>query len=413
MAGNRYEQLDSLRGIASSQVFLMHLLSISSVFFAATYWGVPDAGTMYSTSKWAYILTYTPLAFFKAGNEAVVFFFILSGFVLSGTLFNRVNYLLFKQYLVKRFFRLWVPFIIVIVLSIILRKLFYTPGINSHPEISFWFKKMWEHPVSVINFIKFLFLQGGTHNVDTTLWSLIIEIKISILLPLFILLMDRLNNGYKNAVFLIVVILVSHFSFSLLSDNPKIIYDAKVLHYVSPFILGAYLNKYLKFWVNKINNYSNLSACVLFFIMVILYCIDGLKHFIEPVPALYYIVDSISYEVQMFASLAFIILSFHSVFQRRLLHSIWLRLGQISYSLYLIHPLLLLSVTYLLLQKWQLFEIWVLLIPLTLGLSYVFYRYVETPINDYGRELAKKLKGKKAEVDNKKKTEEQVKIKAI
>jgi peptidoglycan/LPS O-acetylase OafA/YrhL len=182
---------------------------------------------------------------------------------------------------------------------------------------------------------------------------------------------------------------------------------------VSPFILGAYLNKYLKFWVNKINNYSNLSACVLFFIMVILYCIDGLKHFIEPVPALYYIVDSISYEVQMFASLAFIILSFHSLFQRRLLHSIWLRLGQISYSLYLIHPLLLLSVTYLLLQKWQLFEIWVLLIPLTLGLSYVFYRYVETPINDYGRELAKKLKGKKAEVDNKKKTEEQVKIKAI
>ena len=394
MIKNRYEQLDSLRGIASSQVFLLHLLSISSVFFASNYWGVPSPSAMFQSSKAAFAVTYTPLAFIKSGHEAVVFFFILSGFVLSGTLFNRVDYTTFKQYLIKRIFRLWVPFIIVILFSIVLRSIFYNYDLEKNAGISSWFKQMWSHQISVAEFLRFLYLSGNTHNADTTLWSLIIEIKISILLPFFILIMDRLK-GYQDFIFLILIMIISRLSYFILSDNLNAIYGARDLHFLSPFILGAYLNKYLAFWVDKISGYSKKRLIVSMLVLIVLYSIDSTKYLLASVPVLYKIISKITYEIQMFSSIAFVLLSFHTFFQKKLLHSVYLKLGQISYSLYLIHPLLLLAFTYSLFKSLKLYEIWLLLIPTSLFISYLFYKYIETPVNNFGRNLAQKTNPKK------------------
>src|SRR5436305_607603 len=75
-AGRRIPELDALRGIAAAVVLTFHWLAVMPAWNADTR---HDGG--------AYLLLnavkYTPLHVFAAGPEAVLLFFVLSGFVLA------------------------------------------------------------------------------------------------------------------------------------------------------------------------------------------------------------------------------------------------------------------------------------------------------------------------------------------
>src|ERR1700722_11258590 len=103
----RLEYLDSLRGLAAMQVLLGHCLGIFPIFAGAE-------GATSNPVVWA--LIYTPLHLFWNGAQAVIFFFVLSGFVLALPYFNhRAPF--YESYLVRRFFRIYVPYIIVVTVS--------------------------------------------------------------------------------------------------------------------------------------------------------------------------------------------------------------------------------------------------------------------------------------------------------
>src|SRR4051812_48108680 len=67
----RYQQLDALRGLAALTVVMQHFLSV-----------LPSIDG-HSDNAWVNLWKYSPLHITWAGYEAVIFFFILSGFVLS------------------------------------------------------------------------------------------------------------------------------------------------------------------------------------------------------------------------------------------------------------------------------------------------------------------------------------------
>jgi peptidoglycan/LPS O-acetylase OafA/YrhL len=72
----RFGELDSLRGLAALSVLIGHCL----VVFPHLSGSYPGQGW----ELWAWnTLRSTPLSVVWAGNEAVILFFILSGFVLS------------------------------------------------------------------------------------------------------------------------------------------------------------------------------------------------------------------------------------------------------------------------------------------------------------------------------------------
>ena len=96
---NKLIKLESLRGFAALYVVLYHLFGSGLILFG---------------------LNFTFL--FKFGQEAVILFFILSGFVINYS-FEKSKDKSFKLYFSKRFFRIFIPLIIVFITNYLLLSL--------------------------------------------------------------------------------------------------------------------------------------------------------------------------------------------------------------------------------------------------------------------------------------------------
>jgi peptidoglycan/LPS O-acetylase OafA/YrhL len=91
---NRLAYLDSLRGIAAMMVLIYHYIG----------W------------KWGDEKSYHFASIVFNGSDAVSFFFVLSGFVLSYKYLQNNQELLLKEYLTKRIFRIFPAYILAVLL---------------------------------------------------------------------------------------------------------------------------------------------------------------------------------------------------------------------------------------------------------------------------------------------------------
>ncbi|MEH7307563.1 acyltransferase family protein, partial [Neobacillus drentensis] len=148
---NRITQLDSIRGLAALSVIFGHILLI-----------LPPI---------PFVLANSPLRIFWAGHEAVVLFFILSGFVLSLPFIKnkKVNY---TQFFIRRIFRIYAPYIIAILMALILKNMFFT-GTNENIG---WANKFWTSAPDILNHV-FLVTDFNTYGLDPVIWSLIHELR--------------------------------------------------------------------------------------------------------------------------------------------------------------------------------------------------------------------------------------------
>ncbi|QDY44763.1 acyltransferase [Planococcus glaciei] len=180
----RYESLDSIRGIAALAVVFSHMFIVFPAFYSAL-------SLQQNNQLIVDLLAFTPLHLLWSGHEAVVLFFILSGFVLSLPYLNNRK-LVYTNYIVQRVFRIYIPYIVIILFSIILQSFLYTPG--GIAGLSKWFNWMWMLPLSPGLFSHFLFMSGElTHNYNTASWSLVHEMRISLVFPFIVLLIRRKN----------------------------------------------------------------------------------------------------------------------------------------------------------------------------------------------------------------------------
>lgn len=345
----RLIELDALRGIACFSVMLYHCLLVLPAFFGAI--------SHESTSTIGWLLANTPLHLFWAGHEAVLLFFIISGFVVSLPYYNgrRFNYV---TYLIKKFRRIYIPYIVSIFLSVALMALLVDKSIASL-DISIWFLGMWEHIPTTSDWIHLFFMMRpeDTHNVNTTTWCLYYIMQISIFLPLFILAIKRTHWG----VFLVVEII-----FSTLK--------AYILHYTAFFILGCLLAKHYQAILDKIYGLHRYTIVILAFLACFLYLFPWL------VPG--DIADLYGDEITGFGAVVFICLAIGNPRAKACLsHPTLLYLGRISYSILLIHPIVLLSTVYLLFTLLPL-AIIICLVPLiSVVVAHIFYQYVERPMS--------------------------------
>ena len=132
----RIREFDSLRGIAAFTVVIHHFLLILPAI---------DANTYGQKIFWQVnVIKYTPLHLVWAGREAVIFFFVLSGFVLSLPFLGgkEVKY---SHFLIKRVCRIYIPYFCAITIAIMLDLLLSRHGI---PQLSGWFQLAWTAKVS-------------------------------------------------------------------------------------------------------------------------------------------------------------------------------------------------------------------------------------------------------------------------
>ncbi len=370
----RYKELDSLRGIAAIIVLLGHFLALFPIL---------GKKVMYSTFGAYFSILWQ-------GHSAVIIFFVLSGFVLSlpfykGTEFN------YLKYLIKRVCRIYIPYIVILFIAIGI-KLGIHSKIGTIPGLVQW--GSWNIEVSfnrVMDHILFL-REFNSDAFIMVIWSLVHEMRISIVFPLIIFLLLRVN--WKVSIGIAMFLSVIGY---LLMKNIPSEFNMPVstnyfitLHYSSMFIIGALLAKNREYLVSKIINskvkYILLPLGLLFF-----------SYPRIPFMLLSKLIGEIDYDLYLiiidwyicFGAVLIILSALSSkLFSKLLLIKPVQFIGEISYSLYLVHPIVLLTTVHIFYGK--------ISVPLILLISFIFtmvvsvlcYKFIEIPSIKIGRKLA-------------------------
>jgi peptidoglycan/LPS O-acetylase OafA/YrhL len=175
-AADRFRSLDGLRGVAALVVLAHHALlvspAISALFIPAA--TAPQPG---SALWW---LTYSPLKLTNAGPEAVVLFFVLSGFVLAIPVFKGgFNWL---AYFPRRFVRLMLPVAGAVALASVLILIHPQTPV---PSFSGWLARASTAELTWGGVLNALNLVNGQYRIDNPLWSIQWEMIFSLALPIF------------------------------------------------------------------------------------------------------------------------------------------------------------------------------------------------------------------------------------
>lgn len=170
-----------MRGLAALTVVFHHLLASTPEMWAV-YEGKP-------LSTAAMLLGHGPLHLLWGGGEAVIVFFVLSGFVLSIPFWDGkpVAYLPFA---VRRMCRLYPTYIVAVIIGFLALAAVSQYGL---PGKSTWFGLYWAKPGSMEAFVDHLWvLASPRYNyVDPVIWSLAVEIQVSLAFPFLIACMRR------------------------------------------------------------------------------------------------------------------------------------------------------------------------------------------------------------------------------
>jgi peptidoglycan/LPS O-acetylase OafA/YrhL len=370
----RLTELDALRGLAALSVVIHHLLITVPALH------IPDAHPQ-PTPWWP--LIFSPLHIFWAGGEAVMFFFVLSGFVLSIPFYGRR--VAVAGFIVKRVFRIYVPYAAAVLTALIL---FAFVGSHRVPGLSAWFNQVWATPITGALVAQHFALLGSFPNgvFDPVLWSLVHEMRISLIFPALMIAVIRFPLLTLSALlafgFLIPLAPVSWGDFPL------------TLHYMLMFVVGALLARHrrpLSRWCTSLATpwriglvaagvlaYTYKWWCFPFAKEVHSVVLDDL---FATVGAALFVVIAIGWPPVTLA------------LRRRATAT----LGRVSYSLYLLHAVVLLTLVHLLYPILSLWAIAPIVLVASLALALVNYRVVEAPSNRLGHRVANMLRPRRAE----------------
>jgi peptidoglycan/LPS O-acetylase OafA/YrhL len=147
---NRLWELDGLRGLAALSVFFIH----------ASVLGLP----------------------WRDFGSPVVLFFVLSGFVLARSLLSSPQS--YRSFIWRRIVRLYPAYWATLLFALLLMHT-YNPGGLEGSGLS----TDWAPPVPLLHLVKHFFLITpgiSLHRIDFPIWSLVVEMRISLLFPLLL-----------------------------------------------------------------------------------------------------------------------------------------------------------------------------------------------------------------------------------
>lgn len=323
MTTRRIECLDSLRGLAAIAVIFSHM------------------NLEYFEGGMTMPLRNTPLHVFYDGDAAVVFFFVLSGFVLSYKYFtNGVNRLSFRSFFIARIFRIYPLFWIVLAITALCA--FYLPNTCVTEPHRVWSSWWYQFTPTWVNFFKQLTLVYSDpylgpligpidgHPYIPQAWSLSIELILSLLVPVLILIAV---NRPKWLLFL-TVIMVGVFGVHI---------------YLIHFVMGILLALYLPLVCNYISSKGKWYIAGFLLVGVLLYSYRySVAVYFPKVSVLQIILFSPnSVYIVIGTGVVLIISCVLSSNRLKQMLSLWpLKwIGKVSYGIYLVHTLVMVFIT--------------------------------------------------------------------
>ncbi|MBE7098918.1 acyltransferase family protein [Bacillus cereus] len=362
----RIKELDSIRGLAALTVVFGHFCLMLPSF--------PNS------------IKFSPLRFLWAGGEAVIVFYVLSGFVLSMALYySKTNY---WGYLIKRFVRIYIPYYFWIIVTFVLFILFSPYEVVGLRD---WFYDRWQGSITKLDIINHFVLLNNffTENYNPVIWSLAQEMRISIVFPVLFLLFYKLN-WKKTILFALSFSLISVFLNMLHIGKAEGFYNgyADTLHFTSMFMVGMLLFKHQEKLIYSYRNMKKFKKGFLIALGIILYLYSILIYGFSRNDTTFLLKD---WGVVMGVSI-FIIMVMSNLKVKILLNkSVFVYLGEISYSIYLCHFPIMMVLFKLLYTKIPIFFLLTLCITMTLLFSIVSYHLIEKKCINWAKQRTTNL----------------------
>ena len=364
----RFVALDAVRGVAAFAVGMSHhLLALDGR-------GHPLIARVNVALKWS------PLYPFVAGYESVVLFFVLSGFVLTlpQTTRRADGYPVFA---VRRILRLYPPYVAAVLIAVAGQYLYHSPP----ADLGAWVSTRWKVPISHGDIANYMLM---VHHFDPgplnpVLWSLIVEMRISLLFPLIAWIGTRpsLGAGVVAISFCTMTrVLGGHlFHGSLATDL------LDTIEFGGMFIAGAMLanrHRELCAWIQRL---SRLQVALFFGAAWTCYAYGrGLTHILAPLGDVPITVGACSFITLVIARAG----RSHSWLTTR--PAAWL--GRVSYSYYLIHVVVLLATIHIFDRVIPAWAAVIISIPLGFVVARLLYGAFEAPSIALGRKLSASMR---------------------
>lgn len=341
--GRRFHELDAMRGLAAVVVLGNHFRNM--FYPTATF-----------AHGWQSVFLY-PLV---SGRESVMFFFLLSGFVLSLP-FLRGKTQPYWIFLRRRVLRIYGPYLGALALALIGCAIWH-----SRLGSTGWRGATWSRQVdlkSVLQHVLFI----GNYNYErynTAFWSLVYEMRISIIFPLLFVVANKLKARYT----LLIVAACTLVGVHAVQHQFLITFE-----YVGVFLIGVLLAKNLDM-LNGLYRRQGTVQHILLALLSLLFYFGG--HRIASAGPLWHLGDM----PVVLGAVGLLILGLNSVKTSRALNSVIPTfLGRISYSLYLVHGTVLFAMAAALQNKVSPPVFFLIYFPTAILLSWGFYVAVEEP----------------------------------
>jgi len=328
-----------------------------------------------------------------------MFFFVLSGFVLSLQFMKPIppRYL---PYLVKRVSRLYIPYASALVFAGILKMSLRAGPVGTEWGIPLTLSVLADHFLMIGSF--------SQSALDPVIWSLVNEMRISIVFPFLVFLIVRLRAAL-SILFLLICYVTALLLHGFFYTDHFFTNFQDTLSYILMFGVGVLLAKY-KWALGKVISQRQRSVRVTTLLFgLLLYTYSATVQYrateLYEFLAREHVMNGFFYHLMInwgtfyverlictigAATVMIVVISSTSM-AHLLKHSVPLLLGRMSYSLYLFHFPILLGLLTVLPSYTSTGVIWALFIPLTFCISYLSYRYIERPSTNLGRHLAEKL----------------------
>lgn len=337
----KYPEIDGLRGYLAFFVFLHHSY-IWYYYLKSNSWEDPNSNL-----------------FNHFGQTSVVLFFIITAFLFMSKLFETKNYSFnWNKYILSRFLRMF-PMYITSVLVVFIMVAFFTQFtikatlLEMVNSILSWLLFSINGAMDLNNFNKTFLMNAGVT------WTLPYEWMFYFLLP-FIALILKIKVPYKTLLFFGIGFLLF-----------AIINEASVRHFL-PFLGGILVSLFIKKSTLKIDFTKNSFSvlCIVLLAFAVIFFPSGRK----AIPV-------------FLSSIVFLFIANGNSFFGLFSNTLSRKFGQITYSLYLIHGIILFLVFYGVIgfensKKLTMIEFWsiitITIVPL-ITISQITYLYIEKP----------------------------------
>jgi len=351
MNKDNFPALTGIRAIAAYMVFIHHKNPFNESYFEKS---IHD--------------------FFSEFHVGVTFFFVLSGFLISNRYYDEVNFN-FKEYIIKRFARIYPMYFIITTLTFIFHAVYLTQN-SIHDFYIYVFNITFLKGFS--DDIKFSGIAQG--------WSLTVEEMFYFLAPLFFILIKKTKwfLFFIPIVFILLGIqlvnIFSNFEFHGFFKNEDFMFDFTFFGRITEFFVGMVLALLLrKYKYNTQFKYFTLIGVIGIILNIYFLSILKTGNGVGTDTFLGKIINTLFLPCFGIAPLFYGLIKEKTLFSRMLSSDLFILLGKSSYVFYLIH----IGIFVLLLEKITTNTFYLFLI--LNGIAILFYLYLEKPLNVFFR----------------------------